>query len=112
MSSNKERDKAMMWRQLKDKIATFDDAQLDMKVMWAGEERGGFVQAVDVLTEDHINPSGDVWEPKSVYLGPLEEALAGCENEHERAEIIDEIAECNDEEIVAEKGQAVLSVDL
>jgi hypothetical protein len=112
MSRSKERDSAMTWRQLKEKIATLDERQLDMKVMWAGEERGGFVQAVDVLDEDHINPSGDAWEPKSVYLDPLRKSLEACEEEDVAKRIREEIEEYEGEEIVGAKGQAILTVDL
>lgn len=61
------------------------EAQLDMKVMWAGEEIGGFVNKIEVLTEDHINPSGEAWEPRSMY-GP----------------------EADDEPVVAAEGQPIL----
>ena len=79
---------AMTWRQLKEQVAALTEAQLDMKVMWAGEEIGGFVVKVEVLTEDHINPSGEALEPRSFYG-----------------------SEADDEPVVAPEGQPILHVD-
>ncbi len=83
-------DKAITWRELKTLAVSLSEAQLDLKVMWCAEDDGGVVTQVEILDEDHINPSGDVWEPRSHYG-------AGADYE--------------DEEIVAVKGQPVLHVD-
>ncbi len=80
--------KMMTWRELKAEIEKLTDSQLDMKVLWCGVDRGGVVNSVEVLQEDHINPSGDAWEPISAY-----------------PEYADE------EPIVGVKGQPILHVD-
>jgi hypothetical protein len=46
--------KPMTFRQLKEKIETFTEEQLDMPVRWWGEERGGMINALDVLPEDYM----------------------------------------------------------
>jgi len=79
---------AITWRELKTLVASLSEDQLDLKVMWCAEDDGGVVTQVEILDEDHINPSGDAWEPRSHYGADYE-----------------------DEEIVAVKGQPVLHVD-
>lgn len=80
--------RVITWRDLKNQVNTFSEAQLDMRVLCCAEDYGGAVVQIEVLDEDHINPSGDAWEPRSHYG-----------------------AEYEDEEIVAVKGQPVLHVD-
>lgn len=79
---------AITWRDLKTQVDAFSEAQLDMRVLWCAEDDGGVVVQIEILDEDHINPSGDAWEPRSHYGADYE-----------------------DEEIVAVKGQPVLHVD-
>lgn len=59
--------KAMSFRDLKAELNKMTDMQLDCPVVWWGEDRGGFISRVEILTEDHGNPSGDCVEPLSSY---------------------------------------------
>ncbi len=54
--------------------------QLAYPAYWFGDEKGGRIEHLHVETEDHINPSGDMAEPVSLYLNPdgtvTEDAIA------------------------------------
>lgn len=74
MSANEERRSAMTWRQLKEKANKLDERQLDMKVMWAGDERGGYVQYVEIIDEDQITiTTVDMTTPDSELFAVTEE---------------------------------------
>lgn len=75
----------LTWRELKDQIGSFTEDQLDTKVMCSD---GGFAMQIEVMAEDHINPSGEGWEPRSLYG-----------------------SEADEEPVVAAKGQPILVVD-
>lgn len=53
--------------QLKAILDTLSPEQLKQPARWAGEARGGKIDTVWVLTEDHVNPSGECLEPVSAY---------------------------------------------
>ena len=56
-------------RDLKNYLISLNDDLLDQEIKSAREEQPYFkVTAVLSLNEDHINPSGECWEPKSDYL--------------------------------------------
>jgi len=88
-------EKQKTYRDLKIAIEALTDEQLDMPVYWCGEGRGGTVYDFDVLTEDHVDPSGDGMEPISAYASDpdFQEIEAS-------------------EPIVAYKGQLLLFVDV
>lgn len=52
---------------LKTQLEKLTPEQLQQPVRWSGEMRGGTIDTVWVLSEDHINPSGDGLEPVSAY---------------------------------------------
>lgn len=67
---------AMTFGELKAALAAMTAEQLAMPVLWCGEERGGEIQRVDVLDEEHIVVDArDGMEPASVYADDTE-ALA------------------------------------
>jgi hypothetical protein len=105
--------KGITFRELKEAVNAMDDAQLDLRVLWAGDERGGVVHMVDILQEDHINPSGDCWEPRSVCLDPIKEQIEGFQGTSEElADLKAELEDYESEPVVGVKGQGVLVVDL
>jgi len=105
--------KGMTFRDLKAAIGEMDEAQLDLRVLWAGDERGGVVHMLDILKEDHINPSGECWEPRSVYLDPIKEKIKNFEGTPEElADLQAELEDYESEPVVGVKGQGVLAVDL
>jgi hypothetical protein len=53
--------------QLKAALDKLTPDQLKQPVRWSGEERSGKIETMWVLTEDHVNPSGDGLEPVSMY---------------------------------------------
>lgn len=53
--------------ELKTALDALSVEQLMQPVRWCGEERGGKIDTMWVLTEDHVNPSGDGLEPVSTY---------------------------------------------
>lgn len=97
--STREKPKAMTFRQLRDQLNALPDESLDYKVQWCGEERGGAIGKVWILEEDHVNPSGDGWEPRSSL-------------EHDMIKVEGmtafEAGELLDEHVVGRKGQPVL----
>ncbi len=46
---------AMTYRELRAKLETFTDVQLDRAVRWWGEDRGGTVKRLDVIAEPYFD---------------------------------------------------------
>lgn len=59
--------KAMTYGELKAALEGFTPEQLALPVRWSGDERGGPIQSVVVLDEDHVDLDGDGLEPASLY---------------------------------------------
>jgi len=58
----------MTFADLKAVLDTFTPEQLAMPVRWCGEERGGEIQGVEVLDEEHVLVDDrDGMEPASAY---------------------------------------------
>lgn len=98
--SREQQEKAMTYRQLRDQLNALPESSLDHKVCWSGEDKGGWIASVWVLEEDHCNPSGDGWEPRSgveKYL--IKEGMTEQEAQDEA-----------EAEVVAVKGLPVLMV--
>jgi hypothetical protein len=95
-------EKKITFGELKAKLDTFTPEQLAQRVMWGGEDRGGYVGEVHVFEDDQVNPSGDGWESAADYRKQLLE-------DGETPEEADQIVEA---EIVLRKGSPVLFVDL
>lgn len=60
-------EKAITYRKLRDVLNSLDESQLDSPVRWGGDNNSGVIADTWLVEEDQINPSGDGWEPKSVY---------------------------------------------
>ena len=94
------RSEAMTYQQLLERLRTMTPEQLAHPVIWQGDDRGGYVGAVDVLDKDWVNPECEGWEPRADFIKRMVEE----EGEEERA-----AAEA--EMIVGVKGQPYLMVD-
>lgn len=81
----------LTWADLKTFVNQLNEKQLQTKLVWLGEERGGYVSSLKCFEEDYINPSGDGVEPVSAY-----------KNEPEVIE---------DEEVIYEQGEPAIWVD-
>lgn len=88
---------AMTFRELKAELDKLSEQQLDKPVLWFGEERGGKIARVEVMTEAHGDPSGEGMEALSTYR-----------DEHETEE---EWAEFLDRETSLEAGDPTLVSD-
>jgi hypothetical protein len=95
-------EKKITFGELKAKLESFTPEQLAQKVMWGGEDRGGYVGEVHVFEDDQVNPSGDGWENAADYRKQLLE-------DGETPEEADRIVES---EIVLHRGSPVLFVDV
>lgn len=60
-------EKSITWGQVKEQLNHFTDQQLSQSLFFWGEGKGGNFSSLQVLTEDHVNPSGEGCEPVSVY---------------------------------------------
>lgn len=60
-------EKAITYRKLKEILDSLDESQLDTPVRWGGDNTSGVISDTWIVEEDQINPSGDGWEPVSVY---------------------------------------------
>lgn len=76
-TTKEEARKPITYRQLKEKIDALSEEQLDMQVVWLGDECGGKVVALDVLEENWIDPEGDGLCPESSYKESFDEAEEG-----------------------------------
>lgn len=81
--------KGITWRRLKKFCDSLTEDQLKKKVWIWGNEWGGTICDLDILKEDHINPSGNGVEPVSAYIQEYPDILES-------------------EEIIFNKGQAIL----
>lgn len=62
----------LTWRDLKDTIATFTEAQLDtMVTVWGEEEPIEFLESIDVHEED-MHQTSEFIEPRSVLVDNLQ----------------------------------------
>lgn len=57
----------MTYAELKAKLDAMTPEQLAMKVRWWGDERGGVVHEVDVLTEVWVNVETEGYAPVSSF---------------------------------------------
>jgi hypothetical protein len=97
-------ERAVTYAELRDQLNRLTPEQLGMTAVWCGEDRGGAVRFLEVLAEDHINPSGDGMEPLSLYA---KERAAEQDITVEEAERLIRA----EERVVAPKGQLLLVVD-
>lgn len=62
--------KPLTWRELRDALSNCTNEQLDATVKWWGEERGGVVKKLDVLSEEWITlDDRDGYQPRSDFAG-------------------------------------------
>lgn len=47
--------KKFTWQELKDIVNSLDEEQLKNAVTWWGDERGGRIEAVEILNEDYVD---------------------------------------------------------
>jgi len=59
--------KSMTCGELKQFLSTLTEDQLAQEVKVSGEKDCWWISGTDILTEDHINPSGEGMEPLSDY---------------------------------------------
>jgi hypothetical protein len=84
----------ILFAELKARLDQMTPEQLAMPVYWVGEDRGAPIVGLEMLNEDHINPSGDGMEPLSAYADDEDfEAIKA------------------EQPVVARKGQLLLLVD-
>ncbi len=91
----------MTYADLKYHLDKLTPVQLAYKVKWSGEERGGPVEGLAILSEAMCNPSGDGWETMSEVIK--------CQIEEGESE--EEARAFAESEIVAPKGMPVIIVD-
>lgn len=62
--------KIQTWADLKEFLDKQPDGllQRSIAIMIDDNDSARFIETMQVLCEDHINPSGDAWEAKSSYL--------------------------------------------
>ncbi|SHF17272.1 hypothetical protein [Chryseobacterium vrystaatense] len=65
-------EESITWGQIKAQLYYFTEDQLSQNVVFWGDCKGGKFSALQVLTEDHINPSGEGCEPVSLYANDPE----------------------------------------
>lgn len=65
--------KTMTLGELRDALNLLSPEQLNMLALWSGDERGGSIGGIEVLTEEFVNV-GDGLEPRSSYGDELDES--------------------------------------
>lgn len=57
--------KVLTWRELKKFANELNEDQLNTKIIWWGDERGGDVNRIDTLKEDHVAEPYESYEAVS-----------------------------------------------
>ena len=92
------RDRAMTLEALYQQLGSLTPEQRANKAMCVGDDKGWYLETVEVLADDQVNPSGDGMEPRMEWM---KEAVAHEDYTQEEAEA---------EPIVVPKGHPLLVI--